>query len=296
MNLVDAKHGLMTRYQTKNESLSDFYTKFKNRVEVIEHQGGSIGADIGLVCYMLRTTNQPDIAKKVEEEETLTDDEKIKVKAAQVQARERYLASLFLKVVSRAEYGSLLDDLQNQVSWGQEVMPNTLASAYDICLNYHNRSARQNRNRNQNETGVSFLQQGSAVAGTDGTVHPTVQCYACQKKGHYSDKCPNREVSGCVNATIQTSSDPAEEKVELGICCTHIGEHIHESITLLDNQSTHSIFRTKNKLANIRRCANGGLTMRSSGGGKFHTKLVGDYEPLGMTVWYSTDARYFGSV
>ena len=50
MNLVDAKHNLNTRYQGRNESHADFYSKFKNRVEVIERQGGSVGVDKGLVC------------------------------------------------------------------------------------------------------------------------------------------------------------------------------------------------------------------------------------------------------
>jgi hypothetical protein len=52
MNLVDAKHQLMTQYQGRNEALADFYTKFKNRVEVIEHQGGSIGTDVAIVVYI----------------------------------------------------------------------------------------------------------------------------------------------------------------------------------------------------------------------------------------------------
>ena len=37
-------------------------------------------------------------------------------------------------------------------------------------------------------------------------------------------------------------------------------------------------------------CKGGGLTMRSSGGGIFHTKLIGDYQKFGMTVWYSHEA------
>ena len=73
---------------------------------------------------------------------------------------------------------------------------------------------------------------------------------------------------------------------DFGVCCTQIGKNLQAGITLLDNQSTHSIFRTKDKLKNIRLCNNGGLTMRSSGGGQFHTKLVGDYTRLGMTVWF----------
>ena len=30
--------------------------------------------------------------------------------------------------------------------------------------------------------------------------------------------------------------------------------------------------------------------MRSSGGGYFHTNLIGDYTRLGMTVWFSEEA------
>ena len=204
MNLVDAKHQLMTQYQGRNEALADFYTKFKNRVEVIEHQGGSIGTDIAIVVYILQQDNHPILARKVEEDNILDNTERILVKIAKSQARERYLASLFLKVVSKAKYGSLLDDLQNQVSWGQEVMPDTLAGAYDICLNYRGTATRQNRNQNNNETGLTFLQQGDArdVPGTDGVVHPGVPCYRCHKKGHYADKCPestSTQVSGTVN-------------------------------------------------------------------------------------------------
>ena len=41
MNLRDAKAPeLYGKYQCQNEDLSVFYNEFKNRVEVVEHQGG----------------------------------------------------------------------------------------------------------------------------------------------------------------------------------------------------------------------------------------------------------------
>ena len=300
MNLVNAKHQLMTHYQGRNEELSDFYTKFKNRVEVIEHQGGSIGMDMGIVVHMLEQNNNPILARKVQEDDDLDVTEKILVKIAKNQASERYLASLFLKVVSKAKYGSLLDDLQNQVSWGQEVMPDTLAGAYDICLNYRGTTTRQNRNQNT-EAGLTFLQQGESrdVPGTDGIVHPGIPCYRCQQNGHYATNCPvtnenaqaNTQVSGIINTTVSTNENSStDDDGVFGVCCTQIEENLESNVTLLDNQSTHSIFRTKDKLENIRICGNGGLTMRSSGGGHFHTKLIGDYRRLGMTVWFSEEA------
>mmetsp|Transcript_25361 Transcript_25361/g.69903 ORF Transcript_25361/g.69903 Transcript_25361/m.69903 type:complete len:299 (+) Transcript_25361:426-1322(+) len=54
---------------------------------------------------------------------------------------------------------------------------------------------------------------------------------------------------------------------------------------LLDSQSTHCIFKSKNLLTNIRPCGHDGLTIHSNGGTQ-RSNLIGDYEPLGITVWY----------
>lgn len=58
---------------------------------------------------------------------------------------------------------------------------------------------------------------------------------------------------------------------------------------LLDSQSTHSIFNNPSLIRNIRHCGHGSLTMYSNGG-KQTTVLVGDYLPLGVTVWYNLES------
>ena len=37
---------------------------------------------------------------------------------------------------------------------------------------------------------VSFLQNGTVVAGTDGVTHAGVKCYNCNSQGHYANTCP----------------------------------------------------------------------------------------------------------
>ena len=117
MNLRDAKAALYSRYQRQNEDLSTFYNEFKNRVEVVEHQGGSFGDDLGLVSYLANQEGQEVLVNKIKEQnDELTDEENAAITKYKEAAKERYLACVFLKVVNRKQYKELLDTLQNQVT------------------------------------------------------------------------------------------------------------------------------------------------------------------------------------
>jgi len=140
------------------------------------------------------------------------------------------------------------------------------------------------------EAGLAFAQT-QVVQGTDGVSHPNISCHKCKKKGHYARQCPegsNDQVSGV--SFLSVVHKPEETKELFGVCCSQVTYAAVAGQTLLDSQSTHSIFKDKDKLTNIRHCGRRGLTMRSSGGGIMHSNQIGYYDRLGLNVWICKDS------
>jgi hypothetical protein len=73
-----------------------------------------------------------------------------------------------------------------------------LTAAYSLLVNF-NPPKREDPRRNtrsleatvEEEDGMTFVQSGEVIAGTDGVTHTGVNCFRCEHKGHYADKCPN---------------------------------------------------------------------------------------------------------
>ena len=175
--------------------------------------------------------------------------------------------------------------------------------------------------------GLSFLNQGGAnqqaVAGTDGRTWYSTICYNCGQPGHRAAVCPEaggsttggnggggnsnsdnqQEQSGVshfmkqesdtdvteISTDTEANTDTGEEG-EYGVTFSQMVKRqkgiVNQAWILLDSQSTHSIFSNGSLLTNIRHCGHTGLTMYSNGGSQ-HTVMIGDYEPLGLTVWYN---------
>ena len=172
----------------------------------------------------------------------------------------------------------------------------------------------------QNDGGRGTGNQ-QAVAGTDGRTWYNTVCYHCNQPGHRSAQCPERarddgnadegganEQEQNSGASHFTRSEMENEEDEISETTTDIntqevGEYgltfsqmvkrqkgeVDQDWILLDSQSTHSIFSNGSLLTNIRHCGHTGLTMYSKGGSQ-HTVMIGDYEPLGITVWYNKDS------
>ena len=219
------------------------------------------------------------------------------------------------------------DKLANQFSWGSNKYPSDITAAYDMAMNYkstdnghrdrqRNRSGLDGLSFSQNDNGRSTGNQ-QAVPGTDGRTWYNTVCYQCGQPGHKAALCPEStggDNTGGENGNGQEQSgvshfmraennkcNPSEARDDTET--QEVGEYritfsqmvkrqkgeVDQNWILLDSQSTHSIFSNGSLLTNIRHCGHTGLRMYSNGGSQ-HTVMIGDYEPLGLTVWYNKDS------
>ena len=100
----------------------------------------------------------------------------------------------FLKGADKKKYGSLWSELENNFTRGKDEYPSDLTGAYNVLLNYKTPNTSQPLRNQENDggevTGVSLLQHGTVVAGTDGVTHARTKCYSCNLLGHFADMCP----------------------------------------------------------------------------------------------------------
>lgn len=175
------------------EDNSTHLTKFKELVDVLEHNGSSIFYDEALMQQEMK-----DILEK---------GQKIDKEECRKLAREKHLAVCYLRRANQSIYGPLLRELRDQRLHGMDLYPQTLADAYALLENHssskrrtYNASEGQNREGNTIQ-GIQHAQRGErgkpsgpAVAGIDGRFIRYRQCYNCYRYGHYSDNCPDQDL------------------------------------------------------------------------------------------------------
>ncbi|CAB9514293.1 expressed unknown protein [Seminavis robusta] len=174
-------------------TVGEYYRLFKQKVEATEHNGGSFGYETTLIQAALPTGTTIDSATAAE------------MAAAVAIVRDRTLSVMFLSGADEERYADLSIDLENDYTRGENNYSKTLDDAYARLDAYH---PKRSRNRQQSShaagmaTEVAFTSDGEElVAGTNGKTFAHVECHACNKHGHYSNKCPSRgesEAEGAV--------------------------------------------------------------------------------------------------
>ena len=76
--------------------------------------------------------------------------------AAKARAQEEYMAVLLLTKSDPWQYGSLVVDIENQHTRGQDRYPETMSTAYDMLVHYQNPTP--SVQLQQQDSGVSFYQ------------------------------------------------------------------------------------------------------------------------------------------
>jgi hypothetical protein len=268
------------------QTVHDYLKEFQGLVQVLDHYGAAIGAD---------GPYQEEVMEKVKESNPNLSDAEYTVKAIEA-AKRKQIAIAFLKRAETKRYGGLWSELENLYTRGQDHYPEDLTSAYNLLVNYKpapatNQPRRERTTSNRPEedvSGMSFLQDGAAVAGTDGVVHELIKCYNCNTQGHYASSCPTEVQEGHQMLQLSTAEDTADEAYESAFSfaqATHSA--IPDSWILLDSQSTVSVFKNKALVTNIRPSAR---TLRvHTNGGTQTSNQIGTVKNFG-DVWFNTNS------
>lgn len=177
--------------QMPGEDNSTHLTRFKEIVDMLEHNGSTIFYDQALVDHEMRQMGEKD-TKEQEVYKTM--------------ARNKHLAICFLHRANQGIYAPLLRELRDQRLHGIDLYPKDIADAYTLLENHSSKRRRSNQSgdytggRNDIIQGIQHAQRGErgvasgpAVAGTDRRFIRNRQCFSYYRYGHYSDQCPNSE-------------------------------------------------------------------------------------------------------
>eukprot|EP00978_Attheya_sp_CCMP212_P029308 scaffold103639_cov67-Attheya_sp.AAC.7 len=111
--------------QGKYSTPQVYLEQFQNMVDVIEHSGGTIGDEPGVVNMIMASKNlnmaaipPADLAVIMKE------------------ARDQCLAMSFLARSDRNRYGQKIEDLENDFLRGQDNYPKTVSAAYSLLINW----------------------------------------------------------------------------------------------------------------------------------------------------------------
>ena len=91
-----------------------------------------------------------------------------------------------------------MTDLKDQYTLKSDVYPSDITSAHNLLENYSSKNnPKKDINNNQGTEGLQFAQRGDPLPGRNGKLFSNIECYKCNRKGHYANQCPTTDKEGC---------------------------------------------------------------------------------------------------
>ena len=148
-----------------------------------------------------------------------------------------------------------MTDLKDQYTLKSDVYPSDITSAHNMLENYSSKSNPQkNNNDQQNTEGLQFAQRNGPVPGKDRKTFAHIECFKCNKKGHYANQCPNVNEEG-IQLMIEGIEKEDEMKEDNLLAFSFLYQNKFNSIPdtciLIDTGSTISVFKNKHLLEDI---------------------------------------------
>ena len=202
--------------QDRYTLISVYMTQFRTQLEVLKSAGGEMCLHPGMVQD--ETDAQPLI---------LPPD-------AEMLARGRFEAALFLACSYQPKYGPLCQELANDYNKGINNFPVNLTNAYEMMM--HDVRGSGTKPAPAGDDGLAFANLGDATKTNNGVgatntqpnPRPDVQCHNCGKNGHFAQKCKEKThangttltvvgTTGEGNPPASADADSEDEDVALAI-------------------------------------------------------------------------------
>ena len=152
--------------QARKETLTDFYKRFINQLESTEAVWGKM---------------TPEIMNS-------------KTDTEQNEARDKYLACVFLAGVDRERHMNVIDDLNNDFLLGKVTYPSDASAMLTLLTNRRGNggtSREEQALRDGVTEGVAF-HQDKKDDDDDQNEFPDIKYYNCDQKGHYASDCKKK--------------------------------------------------------------------------------------------------------
>ena len=241
------------------DSTPDYYDRFKISVDVLEAMDGIIGSDPLLLKQQYKKKKLDPLTASVSE-----------IKEVKEDARDEYLAIMFILGADRRRFGKYIEDLENDYLQGKDHYPKTLVAAYNVLMGWKQDPRNSGRPLvGPFNDGVQFVMDANENNEYSGRFHAGITCYNCGAEGHYANDCPkpdrrgknkekNEQQHQLFMSALEDGAFDNTEDLNFVFHQSSVDGGLNPYWILLDSESTCDVFCNPALLENIHE-SNGSL-------------------------------------